>query len=140
LCNLIPYYLFVYGTLMRRLSHPAHRLLARRAEYISDGIWQGMLFDTGSYPVAVPSTDPHETVHGEVYRLESANMARVLAELDVYEDCDAEQPERGLYQRQIADVKLTGGTVIKAWIYVYNGPTDGLTPIPSGNYGTYFLG
>ena len=43
-------HLFVYGTLRRGFRHLMADLLAEQAEFVGEGVFQGRLYDLGSYP------------------------------------------------------------------------------------------
>ena len=123
--------LFVYGTLRRGASHPVSRLWAGQVRLIGQAFWQGRLFLVGDYPGAVPSNDPQDIVHGEVYCLTEPD--RLLAELDAYEGCSLEFPAATEYERQPTRVSLAGGRSLAVWIYVYQKTTAGLQ-IASGDF------
>ena len=125
-------FLFVYGTLRRAANHPLHAVLAQDAEFIGMGAFQGRLYDVGGYPGAVPSEDPTDAVKGEVYVLRDPQ--RVLRVLDRYEGCGADDAPPTEFRRVRAPITLENGVQVEAWIYLYNWPTHGLTPIPSGDY------
>ena len=124
-------HLFVYGTLRRAAFHPMHSLLGS-AEFVGAGRFQGCLYNVGSYPAAVYSDDPADTVHGEVYRLRKP--AETLTALDRYEGCATDDPTPCEYRRASADVRLATGEVIPAQIYLYQWPVEGLTRIAEGDY------
>lgn len=118
-------HLFVYGTLMSRGEN--HHLLARGAELVGPGRMAGRLFVVDYYPGLVDSDDPAETVVGEVWRLDGADLLR---ELDEFEGCTEVPP---LFVRASRTVTLDGGT-LSAWVYVYARSTAGMRPIPSGDW------
>jgi gamma-glutamylcyclotransferase (GGCT)/AIG2-like uncharacterized protein YtfP len=115
--------LFVYGTLQRSGDHPMGRLLRRQAVFIGNGVFQGKVFDLGRYPGAIASSRSRDVVKGEVYELRSN---RVLSRLDEYEG--------NLFHRVVAEIVLTGGKKVQAWIYLYAGSIRGFRRIASGNY------
>jgi len=61
--------LFVYGTLMRGYAHPMARLLSANADFLGEARCRGRLYLVKHYPALVPSDDPVELVHGELYSL-----------------------------------------------------------------------
>ena len=123
--------LFVYGTLRRAASHPMHRLLLP-ATFIGAGTFQGRLYDLGSYPGAVPSADPADRVHGEVYRLH--DPVATLARLDHYEGCAETDAPPTEYIRAVADIALPAAGFVRAHLYLYQRPTDTLRRLASGDY------
>ena len=75
----------------------------------------------GSYPAAVASEDPADTVLGEVYLLREP--AATLAVLDQYEGCSANDAMPHEYRRTEAVIRLETGAVILAQIYLYQPQT-----------------
>ncbi len=127
--------LFVYGTLRRDTESEMYRLLARYADFVSRGTYQGRLYMIDYYPGVVPSDDPAEKVAGEVYRLRNSQI--VLPKLDQYEECGAGFPRPTEYVRKRQEIELLDGAQCRAWVYVYNHPTDKLVQIPSGDFLAY---
>ncbi|MFZ1882663.1 MAG: gamma-glutamylcyclotransferase family protein [Rhodoplanes sp.] len=123
-------HLFVYGTLLSGAGHSMHGILARHAEFVGEGFFNGRLYHVGRYPGAVPSGEPHDRVFGEVYRLREA--ADLLFKLDEYEGCGPAAVAPAEYVRTTARIALTNETIVHAWIYVYNKPIHGLERIRSG--------
>ncbi|MCI0400228.1 MAG: gamma-glutamylcyclotransferase [Gammaproteobacteria bacterium] len=126
-------YLFVYGTLRKALAYPLHRILAMHAEFIGDAILAGRLYDVGDHPAVVPSIDHTDVVHGELYYLREPQ--RILKRLDRYEGCIGPTGRRAEYRREGLEVILNNtGERVRAWVYLYNLPTDDLNRIHSGDY------
>lgn len=123
--------LFVYGTLRQADAHPMHRLLARHADDLGPAQVPGRLYVVTHYPGAVPSDRPEERVQGELYRL---NDEAVLERLDDYEECSARFPLPHEYRREPAEVTLSSGERLTAWVYWYNHSTDGLRHLPGGDW------
>jgi gamma-glutamylcyclotransferase (GGCT)/AIG2-like uncharacterized protein YtfP len=124
--------LFVYGTLRRDMRNEMYHLLARYAEFVAEGTYQGRLYQIDDYPGAVPSENPEEQVHGEVYALREPEI--VLAKLELYEECGPGFSNPTEYVRRQERITLQNGTACYAWVYVYNRPTTKLVQISSGNY------
>jgi gamma-glutamylcyclotransferase (GGCT)/AIG2-like uncharacterized protein YtfP len=68
-------------------------------------------------------------VHGELYRLEDAD---ILSILDHYEGYDPDQPATSLFVRR--RISLIEPADQEAWVYWYNGPVDGKPRLPSGDW------
>lgn len=100
-----------------------------RADFAGTGEMKGRLYDLGDYP-AVTKADG--LVRGEVYELEDPEVA--LRILDEYEQFFPLQPERSLFVRTVAPVVMEDGRIERAWVYLYNGPVDENSLIPSGDY------
>jgi len=122
--------LFVYGTLLSGAGHSMRGVLAGHAELIGEGFFNGRLYRVGTYPGAIPSSEPHDRVFGEVYRLR--NVAEVLSRLDEYEGCGPTAAAPTQYVRKNEPITLTNETTVRAWIYIYNRPIQGLERIHSG--------
>ncbi|MCX4745547.1 gamma-glutamylcyclotransferase [Kitasatospora sp. NBC_01287] len=88
---------FVYGTL-RPGGRYHDRYLGGRCERIEPAVLAGAaLHDGPGYPYAVADADPTRRVRGELVTVHEAAFARVLAALDVLEEC---RPDgTGLYVR-----------------------------------------
>jgi len=125
-------HLFVYGTLCKNGNNPMHDFLARESDFVAHATWQGRLYRVDFYPGAVPSDDPADMVHGEVYRLRRPMFA--LADLDRYEACGPEFAQPTEYVRELRTVRLHDGREVQAWVYVYNRTVDGLELIASGDF------
>jgi gamma-glutamylcyclotransferase (GGCT)/AIG2-like uncharacterized protein YtfP len=126
----VPHLVFFYGTLMAGFDRRRRAGIDDKLRYMGRGAIQGALFDLGLYPAAVPAPDGH--VWGEVY--EMTDSARVLAALDEIEGYRAEDPDRSLYTRSVAEVLLPDSTIADAWVYFYNAPLGKAQRIASGDY------
>jgi gamma-glutamylcyclotransferase (GGCT)/AIG2-like uncharacterized protein YtfP len=130
-----PRRLFVYGTLRRDSGHELYHLLARHGHFVDDVRVQGRLFDLGSYPGLV--LEGHNRfVSGELYEITS-NWPHVVARLDEYEGCAADDPEPHEYRRELIEVIRPTGAREKAWAYVLNRDPHGLPVIESGDYSSW---
>jgi gamma-glutamylcyclotransferase (GGCT)/AIG2-like uncharacterized protein YtfP len=124
---------FFYGTLMSGFKREGRMRLDLALESVGHGWIQGVLFDLGIYPAAIPATDGR--VHGEVHRL--LEPAAVLHALDEIEGYRPEQPDTSLYSRRETPVTLDDGRVEEAWVYFYNAPLGHAPRILSGDYLEY---
>ena len=113
--------LFTYGTLMRGFR--LHRLLAGRAEYVTEGQVSGRLVDLGSYPGALDHPAADAVIRGELYRVGDPALWGTLD--------SAEGPQ---YHRREVAVRSGDGRERTAYIYWYVAPLDGTVPIPGGDY------
>ena len=125
-------YLFVYGTLRQHSDNEMSKILQQNANYIDEATFQGRLFRVDDYPGAVPSQSPADLVKGEVYRLAQPDL--LLPQLDRYEECAIDFPQPTEFARKIYQVRLIGGDIIQAWVYLYNRTTDGLELLLSGDF------
>jgi len=119
--------LFIYGTLL-----PGLRLQAEMsgAERLGNATVPGRLVDVGRYPGLVHGEGE---VIGEVYRVSDAQLAR----LDAVEDMVRGDRMASQYWREQLPVLSGPCAGLPVWTYVYNRPTEGLTPIPHGDYRRY---
>jgi gamma-glutamylcyclotransferase (GGCT)/AIG2-like uncharacterized protein YtfP len=128
--------LFVYGSLRSGFRNPAYSYLTKYFHLLGEAVVKGKVFDNGEYPVAVP--DNGETfISGELYELNNPDeFDWVVAQLDDYEGLNVEDGQKPMYKREVTDAYL-GGNASKAWIYWYNGNTDQMTEIFSGDLMKY---
>ena len=111
--------LFVYGTLRSGSAVPAARALHARATRIATGSVGGRLLDLGAYPGLVPSDDPAERVHGEVWTVPANGASALLRLLDTYESCTPDTA--ALFRRALTDVRCDNGRILRAWVYCWTG-------------------
>ena len=125
--------LFVYGSLRKGFHHPAYAYISQHFDFISDAKVQGVLYDMGDYPAAVPSGGDH-WILGELYRLKpEADWDWAIAQLDDYEGVAPEEGEPALYKREEAVLVSADGNKTEAWIYWFNGDTTGKPVITGGD-------
>lgn len=123
-------YLFVYGTLRSACESGAHKEYLSRADFVSPAKIRGHLFMVDYYPGLVLSETEHWAL-GEIYLLE--NEAQ-LHNLDVYEGCAKKSPHPHEYERRLADVLLSSGESVQAWVYIYQQDISQLRRIESGDF------
>ena len=100
---------------------------------------KGLLYDLGSFPVAVPDKKEHYII-GELYQLKRPEeFDWAFAQLDDYEGVIVEPGEEQLYRRDIAEVFSDNGSM-KAWVYWYNAPVKKAPVIASGDLLQYIKG
>jgi gamma-glutamylcyclotransferase (GGCT)/AIG2-like uncharacterized protein YtfP len=121
---------FFYGTLMAGFDRRRRAGIDSKLAYVGRGAIRGALFDLGIYPAAIPA--PEGLVWGEVYAMTDADT--VLEALDDIEGYRQDDPDKSLYQRQQADVRLPDGGHALAWVYFYNAPLGQAPRIASGDY------
>ena len=125
-------HLFVDGSLLSTAGHPAGERLARAARRIAEASLQGRLYSISWYPGLVERDAEDQRVYGEVYRLHDA--ARSLQWLDAYEGLTVGGPHHGEYARRERPVRLTCGTMMRTWVYLYLQDVSGLQPLPGGRW------
>jgi gamma-glutamylcyclotransferase (GGCT)/AIG2-like uncharacterized protein YtfP len=125
-------FIFVYGTLRKKMASSMYHLLAPHCEYFSDGYIQGKLYEVNGYPGAIESHSKHDKVYGELYKIVDANL--VLATLDEYEECTDKFPKPHEYIRKKLPISLSDGGSVTAWVYIFNHDVANLVQISSGDY------
>lgn len=127
--------LFVYGTLMPRAESDYGRSmrerLLRSSRVLGDATVAGRLYDLGEYPGLVLSGDPGDEAHGVVLRLEDPES--VFPWLDAYEGIRNGAADNE-YERVLRPVRLAGGTLLSAWVYVCLAPVASDQAIPDGRW------
>jgi len=130
------YQLFVYGSLRSGFRNPIYNYLTQYFHLSGEAVVKGQFFDTGVYPVALPTTDNH-FISGELYEVNNVDeFAWAIEQLDDYEGLNVEIGEQPLYRRELADVFQNGQTS-KAWIYWYNQSIEGMPAIITGDVFKY---
>ena len=121
-------YLFVYGSLLSVVDRaglpPAasHAALSAAASLVERATLAGRLHAVSWYPAFTP--DVASQTMGEVWRLAAAES--LLAKLDAYEGNE--------YRRERLEVRLATGSLMSAWVYVYDAPINDAPLIDSGDY------
>lgn len=128
--------LFVYGSLRSGFHHPAYAYISRYFHLVAEASVKGTLYDMGEYPAALPTEDVHRIV-GELYRINNPDeFSWAMAQLDDYEGLHVEAGETPLYRRDVVTVDTAAGAS-QAWIYWFNGSTEGRPVVESGDVLAY---
>lgn len=130
-------YLFVYGTLRYQAARTADgeeafNQLNQAASFIGVASMSGQLFEVDGYPGICYQSDADTHVLGDLYQVD--DPATLFDVLDAYEECAAQFSEPHEYLRQRVPVIRGNGETVQAWVYLYNGSTDLLPVIASGDY------
>ena len=123
-------FVFFYGTLMAGFDRRRRAGIDTKLTYRGRGAIRAALFDLGIYPAAVPA--PEGVVWGELY--EMSDPAAVIQALDDIEGYRPDDPDKSLYSRATAEVRMPDGSEEQAWVYFYNAPLGRAPRIPSGDY------
>ncbi len=130
------YHLFVYGSLRSGFRSPVYEYISRFFSFVGEAKAKGKLVDMGSYPAGIPDTDDRYII-GELYQVKNPNeFSWAIGQLDDYEGVNVEADEAQLFRRELTDA-FCNGAIIPAWIYWYNGKTDGRPVIESGDMMEY---
>jgi gamma-glutamylcyclotransferase (GGCT)/AIG2-like uncharacterized protein YtfP len=119
--------LFVYGTLRPFADVSMAKWLHRNARYLGPATTRGRLYDLGEYPGMRVSRRGHERVVGDVYRITSARIFRVL---DRYE---------ARFVRERCVVRLARGGRKIAWAYRYRHSVASAVRIANGDWGQIYF-
>jgi gamma-glutamylcyclotransferase (GGCT)/AIG2-like uncharacterized protein YtfP len=120
--------LFVYGTLRPFVDIEMAKWLRGNARYVGSATTRGRLYDLGAYPGMRSGSGRCERVIGDVYRVTSPRIFRVL---DRYE---------ASFERERCVVKLDRGRCSVAWAYRYRYGVAGAARIASGDYRVHRFG
>ena len=132
------YQLFVYGSLRSGFKSPAYEYISRYFVLLGEAKVKGELFDMGSYPAAVPTSE-NKYVTGELYRITHKNeFAWAMGQLDDYEGVTVDFDEVQLYRKELTEVNIDD-QITHAWIYWYNGNVNGKQAIASGDMMEYLM-
>ena len=123
-------FVFFYGTLMAGFDRRRRAGIDMKLTYRGRGSIRASLFDLGIYPAAVPAQEGN--VWGEVYEMVEPDA--VLEALDDIEGYRPDDPDKSLYARARAAVRMPDGSSEQAWVYFYNAPLGRAPRIPSGDY------
>lgn len=135
------YQLFVYGSLLSGFKSPAYEYITRYFDLLSPGRVQGLLYDMGEYPAAIPAAGTGHFIEGELLRIRNqTEFSWAMGQLDDYEGVLVEPGEPKLYRRELAEIQLPGGAAETAWIYWFNGDISGRPQIHSGSLLEYMAG
>jgi gamma-glutamylcyclotransferase (GGCT)/AIG2-like uncharacterized protein YtfP len=125
---MMPQHLFVYGTLRPQLARGEAQALIAALKIVGSATVQGKLYDFGAYPGV---TNEKGLVFGDLLLLSSAEQ---LGLLDAYEECNGSSP---LFTRSITTARISAGTSIAAWIYLFCGRAEPGVLIANGDYQQY---
>ena len=125
---MMPQHLFVYGTLRPQLARGEAQALIAALKIVGSATVQGKLYDFGGYPGV---TNEKGLVFGDLLLLSSAEQLRLL---DAYEECNGSSP---LFTRSITTARISAGTSIAAWIYLFCGRAEPGVLIANGDYQQY---
>jgi gamma-glutamylcyclotransferase (GGCT)/AIG2-like uncharacterized protein YtfP len=123
--------LFVYGTLLPALAKPRQAALTARLPRLGPATVAGRLYDLGPYPVIVLDPAGTARVRGELF---GPPDDADLAALDAYEQYDPANSGGSLFVRVETTATDAAGRAVPCWLWTYNSPTDGATPIDDGDY------
>jgi gamma-glutamylcyclotransferase (GGCT)/AIG2-like uncharacterized protein YtfP len=134
--NTNPNYLFVYGSLRSGFKNTAYEYITQYFTYAGEALVKGQFYDAGTHPVAI-ATEKEDMIVGELYSLNNAeDFSWAFEQLDDYECVHVEAGETPLYKRALVQV-FQEDKIIDAWVYWFNGSTDGLTKIETGDLVQY---
>lgn len=129
--NLVTH-LFVYGSLRQGFKSDAYQYISQYFTFVANATVAGKLVHNGNYPLGVTSNNG-EKIIGELYCItNTANYEWAYAQLDDYEGVIVEANETPAYIKATATAYYNN-TEVQCILYWYNGNTDGMAVIPSGD-------
>ncbi len=131
-------YLFVCGTLRQsQVGSLKVELiqLMQSLKFIGTGSAVGQLYDLGDYPGAIVGENFDSKIVGEVYEVDHPQA--VFTILDQYEGFIPGELEASLFARVKVKITMSDGSLIEAWMYVYNDWVATGHLIESGDYVEY---
>lgn len=130
-------YLFVYGSLMSGIDIEAGWLersaLRQAGAVISPGSIRGLMIDVGPFPAAVNSCSNKHRIFGELWSIPSL-APELWAILNRYEGCEPGYSGPYAYRRSKRIVLCEDGRRRMAWVYIWDRPKEGFSPIYSGRW------
>ncbi len=129
--------LFVYGSLRSGFRTEAYAYLTNFFNFLGEASVQGKLYNNGIVPVATPDNGT-EIIVGELYELKKpSDYNWAFGQLDDYEGLSVEPGEIAPYKRELAIVSFAQQPHT-AWIYWYNGSTEGMPELDTNDLVKYF--
>ncbi len=129
--------LFVYGSLRSGFRTDAYAYLTSFFNFKGPATVQGKLYHNGVVPVARPGAGD-DVIVGELYELKkTSDYNWAFGQLDDYEGLSVEPGEIPPYKREIAMVNFED-TPHTAWIYWFNGSTEGMPELGTDDLLKYF--
>lgn len=119
---------------MQRAQNAFAKQLRGQSTYLAKASLPGRLYQIGWFPGAISEPQGTERVWGELYRMHQP--AYLLPVLDDYEETADSGSGAGLFVRKVVPVSCAGQT-LSCWVYLYNGPTDSIPQIKSGDFNPY---
>jgi len=109
---------FVYGTLIP--DQPNYYLWKDSIINTKKGLIKNyQLFDMGHYPMIVELEG--NNVDGIVIHIKTEDYDKITKIIDNLEGYNPERHGSSAYNREIRDIELEEGELVKAWIYIGNG-------------------
>lgn len=129
--------LFVYGSLRSGFRTDAYAYLTDFFNFLGPATVQGKLYHNGVVPVATPGTG-NDVIVGELYELKKiSDFNWAFGQLDDYEGLSVEPGETAPYKREITLVNFNSQPHA-AWIYWFNGSTEGFPELDTDDLLKYF--
>jgi len=119
-------FVFLYGSLMRGFEMHDALDLPSIAKFAGEAMCRGRLYDLGDHPgMTLEGTG---RVQGELYRVQEDVVIEMI---DRHEGYYPETRQGSTYVRRLEEMVNRD---LKAWVYVYNGSTNGHEVIESGSW------
>ena len=106
---------FAYGTLIS--DQPNYYLWKDSITDTKNGIIKNhQLFDMGHYPMIIQSEG--NDVHGMLMYIKDEDYDKITKIIDNLEGYNSENHGSSAYNREMRDIELDNGELVKAWIYI----------------------
>tara|TARA_B110000014_G_C19742431_1_gene387209 strand:+ start:38 stop:517 length:480 start_codon:yes stop_codon:yes gene_type:complete len=106
---------FAYGTLIP--DQPNYYLWKDSIVNTKNGMIKNYeLFDMGHYPMIVESE--RNNVHGMLMYIKDKDYEKITKIIDNLEGYNPENHGSSAYNREMRDIELNSGELVKAWIYI----------------------
>ncbi|MDZ7687743.1 MAG: gamma-glutamylcyclotransferase family protein [Halobacteriales archaeon] len=122
-------FIFLYGSLMRGFEMHEGLDLPSRTDFLGEAKCKGTLYDLGGHPGM--TLEGNGRVRGELYRVRNKSAIDIV---DRHEGYYPESNRESTYVRRLEEMIDRD---LKAWVYIYNGPTEGHDVIESGSWRDY---
>lgn len=109
---------FVYGTLRSGQGNWSWALAGRTLTEQRGTLTGARMHDNHGFPFVLRSTDPGDTVVGEVMTVADADYTDVLRSLDGLEGYYGPDSTTNMYDRVIVEITLDTGETVRAYTYL----------------------
>ena len=129
---------FVYGTLIP--DQPNYYLWKDSIVNTKNGMIRNhQLFDMGHYPMIVESEG--NNVEGMIVYIKTEDYSKITKVIDNLEGYNPENHGNCAYNREIKNIELESGELVRAWIYIGSEEyIDQEKTVPSGKWAKHMSG
>lgn len=132
--NILP--VFVYGTLRAGLGNYENILRGNTVHEAPATLSGATMLDAGGFPFVI--REGEGTIIGEVMFLDEDYLDYTMGRLDRLEGFRGPGVQGNMYEREQAQVALTDGSTVTAWVYItspgFRRHTDTMKTITTGDW------